>query len=124
MVAIWFTIVCVAILMSLAIGTDRPTLKLLNEFVRNDIASKWHDLGVELLDEEQRSTLCNIEEDYLKVEDRCTELFKYWLNAHTDASWNKLLEALEKLEQNNLAKKIKRNILKGIDVTLFTYMNM
>ena len=107
---------------NVSIGTDRPTLKLLNEFVRNDIASKWEDLGVMLLDEKQRSTLSNIAKNKQKVEDRCAELFKCWLELYTDASWNKLLEALEKIEQHSLAKKIKINVLKGIDITPFTYV--
>ena len=68
---------------NVSIGTDRPTLKLLNEFVRNDIAFKWEDLGVMLLDESQRSTLNNIAKNKHKVEDCCTKLFIYWLDAYT-----------------------------------------
>ena len=94
----------------------------MHEFVRDDIASKWEDLGVELLNEEQRSKLKNITKNEREVEDCCTKLFIYWLDAYPDASWNKLLEALKKMKQNNLVEKIKRNVLKGI--TPCTYVRI
>ena len=77
-----------------------------------------------LLDEEQRSVLNNIAKNKRDVEDCCTELFKYWLNVSPDASWNKLLKALETMKQNSLVEKIKRKFLTGIVITPFMYMNM
>ena len=94
----------------------------MQKFVRNDIASKWDNLGVELLDDEQLSKLKNIAKNEDEVEDRCTKLFNYWLDTDPDASWNKLLEALKNMEQNNLVDKIKRKVLKGIDVTPYMYV--
>ena len=89
----------------------------MQKFVKNDIAFKWEELGVELLDEEQLSKLRHIAKDEHEVEDCCTKLFNYWLDTDPDASWNKLLEALKNIKQNYLAEKIERNVLKGIDVT-------
>ena len=98
----------------LTVGIDRPTLKLLNKFIRNDIAFNWEDLGVELLDEEQRVMLKSIAKNKHNVQGRCTELFEYWLDVDIDASWNKLMNALQEINQTVLADKIKRKILKGI----------
>ena len=94
----------------LTVGTDRPTRKLLEKYIRNDIASNWEDLGVQLLEEEQHSMLNIIAVNKPDVLDRCTELFKYWL-VDVDASWNKLINALRVINQNVLAEKIKRKIL-------------
>ena len=44
----------------------------------------------------------------------CTEMFKYWLSVDTNASWNKLIEALERIDEIALAEKIKIDVLKGL----------
>ena len=98
-------------------GTDEPTLKLFNRNIRNKIATRWYDLGVELLNEEQLSMLNNIAENKPDVQSRCSALFNYWLSVDTGASWNKLIEALNKINEHCLAEKIKREILNGIVVT-------
>ena len=100
-------------------GTKKPTLKLLNRHIKNDIAAKWRDLGIELLDEEQHSKLDNIERNNHEVEDCCTELFKFWLEVDTYASWNELIKALNNIDKKSLAEKIKREILNGIVVILY-----
>ena len=99
-------------------GSDKPTLKLLNRHIRNEITTRSEDLGVELLNEEQPSLLNNIAENKPDVQSRCSELFKYWLRVDTDASWNKLIEALNKIDEHCLAEKIKSDVLNGIVVTL------
>ena len=99
------------IILTVCIGTDRPTIKLFNKYVRNNIASKWEDLGVQLLDEEHHSMLNNIAENKPDVQGRCTELFEYWLTVDINASWNKLIKALKEMNQNTLVEKIKRKIL-------------
>ena len=96
-------------------GTDRPTLKLLNSHVRDKVAPKWYDLGVELLSSEQSVKLNIIKEDHpADTSKRCTELFNYWLDVDTDASWNKLIAALEHIGEGVLAENIRRNILKNL----------
>ena len=98
-------------------GTHKPTVKLWNRHIRSDIAKKWYDLGVELLAEKHHSILDNIAKNNPVVEDCCTELIKQWLKVDTDASWNKVIKALNNLMENNLAERIKRKILNGIIVT-------
>ena len=53
------------------VGTDRPALKYLNKF-RDDIATKWHDIGVELLDVEDEVVLTTIKNNYPGDIDKCT----------------------------------------------------
>ena len=48
------------------------------------------------------------------VEACCGEMFEYWLEVDEEASWNKLINALEEINQNTLAVNIMQNILKGI----------
>ena len=96
-------------------GTDRPTLKLLNSHVRDKVAPKWYDLGVGLLSSEQSVKLNIIKEDHPADSSKCcTELFNYWLDVDTDASWNKLIAALKKIGENVLAENIRRNVLKDL----------
>jgi len=99
----------------ICVGTDRPTVKLLNNLVRDKVAPKWYDLGVQLLNEGQQLMLNIIEKNNSHdVQECCTKMFDYWLNVDVGANWNKLMEALKMIGKNALAQKIKVNILKGI----------
>ena len=88
-------------------GHDRPALKLLNKHVRKGVSSKWHDLGLELLEQEDEERLneieCNNPNDVSKC---CKEMFQLWLRKCTNATWNQLIEALNQVELNNLATTI------------------
>ena len=107
----------------LYIGTDKPTIKLLNSHVKDKIASKLQDLGTELLNEEQCTQLSIIEENHSQnVERCCIEMFWYWLNADLQASWNKLIYALEQINENALAMNIKMDVLKDSVVTCIFYV--
>ena len=99
------------------IGTDRPTPRLFNKYVRDDIAPKWEDLGNEFLDDKKQSILEIIAENKPDVQHRCTELFNHWLSVDVNTSWDKLIKALEIINQKNLAENIRRIILKGIVVS-------
>ena len=58
-------------------GCDRPALKLLNKHVRKHVSSKWHDLGLELLEQEDEETLNQIKNDNPKdVNECCKEMFQ------------------------------------------------
>ena len=106
-------------------GVGTPTIKLLNIHVRDKVAPKWFDLGVQLLSAEQSEELDTIRQDYPADTNMCcTEMFKHWLNVDTEASWNKLIAALEQIDYNALAEKIRRNVFKGFNVTatVHTYL--
>ena len=88
-------------------GYDRPALKLLNKHVRKDASSKWHDLGLELLEQEDEEKLNEIETNNPNdVSKCCKEMFQLWLRKCTNATWNQLIQALKEVELNNLAATI------------------
>ena len=95
------------------IDANKPTLTLLMKY-RNSIAPYWRNLGLQLLQEKYTDKLDVIQANYpTKVEDCCDKMFQHWLEVDTEASWNKLIDALEDIHQNALAKKIREEILKG-----------
>ena len=101
----------------MGVGSDKPTIRLLNIHVRDKVAPEWFDLGVQLLSSEQLEKLDTIRQDYPADTNMCcTEMFKHWLNVDTEASWNKLIAALEQIDHNTLAETIRRNVLKGFNV--------
>ena len=99
------------------VGTDRPALKYLNKYVRADIATKWHDIGVELLDIDDEPKLNAIKNNYPKDVDTCTaEMLQLWLDSKPKASWGRLLEALREpnIKLKALAEKIEGMLSKGM----------
>ena len=108
---------CVYIYIFIFIGTDRPSHKLLQQYVVNKIAKHWHTLGKMLLKEELVHTLLNIEENYPRdVQRCCSEMFECWLRIDTEATWDKLITALKEINQYQLAAKIEKDVLKGISL--------
>ena len=88
-------------------GCDRPALKLLNKHVRKHVSSKWHDLGLELLEQEDEETLNQIETNNPSdVSKCCKEMFQLWLRKCSTATWHQLIQALREVDLNNLATKI------------------
>ena len=88
-------------------GYDRPALKLLNKHVRKDVSTKWYDLGLELLEQEDEKKLNEIKSNNPSdVGECCKEMFQLWLRKSTNATWNQLIQALKEVDLNNLAAKI------------------
>ena len=88
-------------------GCDRPALKLLNKYVRKHVSSKWHDLGLELLEQEDEETLNEIETNNPSdVGKCCKEMFRLWLRKCSTATWDQLIQALREVDETNLATKI------------------
>ena len=93
--------------MNILAGHDQPALKLLNKHVRKEVSSKWHDLGLELLEQEDEERLNEIESNNPNdVSKCCKEMFQLWLRKCTNATWNQLIEALKEVDLNNLAATI------------------
>ena len=75
---------------------SKPTKKKLLDHVIPNVTSRWYTLGVKLLKEDQESHL-----DVLKLnhagdnETCCMEMFWYWLNTNTDATWLQIIDALQ-----------------------------
>ena len=97
-------------------GPDKPTLKEIIDYeIRDQVATEWHDLGVQLLPDNLQVQLgITRNNNPGDVKMCCTEMFEYWLQVDTTASWNKLIEALRRINKNHLAGNIGRQILQGI----------
>ena len=88
-------------------GCDRPALNLLNKYVIEDVSFKWHNLGLELLEQEDEETLNVIKMNYANdVNECCKEMFKLWLRKCRTATWDQLIQALRKINLNNMAAAI------------------
>ena len=79
----------------------------MNKHVRKEVSSKWHDLGLELLEKEDEERLNEIKKNNPgDVSECCKEMFQLWLRKCTNATWNQLIQALKEVELNNLATTI------------------
>ena len=99
------------------VGTDRPALRYLNKYVKADIAPKWHDIGVELLDVEDVPVLNTIKSNHPRDVDNCTtEMLQLWLARKPEASWGQLLEAFRQpnIKLNALAVRIEGMLSEGM----------
>ena len=60
------------------------------------VATKWYELGVELLDEKEEFKLDIIESNCDKdVKKSCLEMFRLWLRTNSDANWWQIVKALK-----------------------------
>ena len=88
----------------------------MNRHVRSSVGSKWHDLGIELLDSDDVEDLDKIEAEHKSDVDKCcTKMFQLWLRKQFTASWNQLIEALKQrdIELHSLATKIEQMLLQS-----------
>ena len=93
---------------------------LLHRYVREEAASCWRDLGVELSISDAKLDIIanNFPHD---VEGCCSQILSLWLDIDPQASWNKLIEALKHIGKKVLAKNIEIHILKGL-VTSYVHI--
>jgi len=94
------------------IGDSTPTLKQLQKAdVINDVSSRWYELGIELLDDNQVGRLEVIKADNDEVTRRCSAMLNYWLQTHPKATWHQLVAALRErgVELNKVADRLKRS---------------
>ena len=60
------------------------------------VASKWYRLGVELFDEREEHKLDTIKVNHKNDADECCfEMFRVWLQTDINATWSRIVEALE-----------------------------
>ena len=89
------------------IDLDRPALKYLNKYVKEEACIKWHDLGLELLEPEDEGKLNEIQySSHRDVSEHCKQMFWLWLERCPDATWEHLIQALREVGLNQLAIKI------------------
>ena len=82
--------------------------------MRKEVSSKWHDLGLELLEPEDEGSLNDIKRNNRNdVAECCKEMFQLWLDKCPDASWNQLIQSLREpsVGLNHLASKIEQMLI-------------
>ena len=96
-------------------GSDRPKIKEINSYgIRDGAATDWHDLGVQLIPDHLQNKLGIIRtNNYGDATKCCTMMFEYWLQVDATASWDKLIEALRKINKLKLVDDICKNVLQG-----------
>ena len=87
---------------------DPPTIKELTEVMRQtDIATKWFDLGLQLLGSDKN--LGEIEADHRNnVSTSCRTMFKRWLDKTPNATWSQIVTALDDIEMRTAANYIRQ----------------
>ena len=100
---------------------NRPELKHLRN-VKEDVCASgpqvWFDLGIELLDQKDVAALNTIKSDVNKsLSQRCSEMFKLWLERQPDASWRHLIIALKKIRMDKLASNVERLLASESGIT-------
>ena len=96
-------------------------MKDLNRHVIPLVASRWYDLGLELLETQHERELDTIEKDS-KVDGAktcCRKMFSKWLETQSDnASWDQLIQAVKNIELTDVANDIEQLLLQGKYVTV------
>ena len=106
---------------------EHPNMKALLEIMRKEhIATKWYELGAELLENDNHLEVikANHQND---VQSCCHEMFKRWLDVKPNASWSQLVTALRNIEMTTAAVAIIKQYETGIYIAnrlLQILMNM
>ena len=89
-------------------------LEHLNQHVKPLLDSKWYDLGVELMeDDDDIAVLNELQCEYPSDNDLCcTKMFQMWLGKRHVASWSHLIKCLRQptVNLNELASVIESMI--------------
>ena len=93
-------------------------MKVLNRHVIPLVATRWYDLGLELLETQHEKELEIIEVGNNEVKTCCRKMFSKWLETQSDnASWDQLIQAVKNIELNDVANDIEQLLLRGEYVT-------
>ena len=75
---------------------SKPTKNKLLDHVVPHVTPRWYVLGLKLLKEDQETQVDIIKSNHAgDIQMCCMEMFWYWINTNTDASWQQLIEALQ-----------------------------
>ena len=99
---------------------SKPTLKKLQQTkIITAVGSKWYELGIELLDEDQLTQLDIIKTNNHEVTRCCAEMFLFWLRSHSNATWQNLAEALKApgVELNDVAATVETHFNTGLSTS-------
>ena len=82
-----------------------PDLAEFNKSIRPEVATEWHDLGVELKLDVHK--LNNIRTNHQgNVEQSCSAMYQLWLQTDPHASQEKLVTALKNIGFATLAERV------------------
>ena len=96
---------------------SRPSMRDLNKHVIPLVATKWYDLGLELLETQDERELEIIDTNYRNdVVTCCRKMFSKWLEKKS--SWDQLIQAVKNIKLNNVANDIEQLLLQGEYVTV------
>ena len=96
---------------------SKPSLKKLQQIkVITAVGSKWYELGIELLDEDQLTQLDIIKTNNNEVTRCCAEMFLFWLRSHSAVTWQDLIKALKApgVELNDVAAMVEKQCSNGL----------
>ena len=99
--------------MCICMKIERPNMKQLLKILRQQpIATKWYELGLELLDSSSHLQVikANNQND---VQSCCQEMFQRWLDVKPDASWSKLVTALRSIKMITAADAVSKQYETG-----------
>ena len=85
---------------------------LLVDAVRN--VNDWHNLGLHLYLEEAKLEEIRITYHVYGFVSMKTEMFKVWLKSCPDASWHKLVSALNAIDEKRVAKEVESRYCKQL----------
>jgi len=83
-------------------------MKDLNKHVIPVVATKWYDLGLELLDSRYEKELDTIEKDGSKFDVQwcCRKMLGKWLEVSDDPTWEQLTNAVKSISLNDVASSL------------------
>ena len=90
-------------------------MKDLNNHVIPLVATRWYDLGLELLETKHERELEIIESNYRNdMSTCCRKMLSKWLETRSNsASWGQLIQAVKNIKLNNVANDIEQLLLQG-----------
>ena len=106
--------------MYVCIESPKPKLAEICRHIRDEAACRWRDLGLNLAVPVPQLDIIHMNHSH-DIQSCCTEMFSYWLQADTEASWRKLIIAFKNMGLNSLANKIKTEILLGTYAYICSY---
>lgn len=87
-------------------------MKEINYHIRDQVAVSWYDLGIQLSLDVAELNIIKINHP-TDAKECSTKMFNHWLQVDTTASWIKLIEALRRINKNQIAEIINKDILQG-----------
>ena len=92
-------------------GCDRPSFDDLVDFVVPHAATKWYDLGLQIMNQKYKSRLAIIKEGGTNDDQVCCrKMLGDWLSADELPTWNKIIYGLKVVGMNYAANSIKMQL--------------